>query len=238
MKVVSSDKARFLFLTAGEGEPLVDALTRALRDEVVTAGWVRGSGDLRNVVLRGRKLDGEVQAISIEGSVSLGDDVQVKLRGVLARETDAGLQTLGGEILSADVVRLELFVIAVDEAEEPATWQEAARAVAAAPPPPPEPRPAAPPQQPQQPQASLQAVIPPRIVSRPNEYDHGPTPEAGDVVDHFAFGRCEVLKSDGDRLHLRMQKDQRIKEIALEMLKITPLPDEDGKRRYKLDRRI
>jgi hypothetical protein len=160
------------------------------------------------------------------------DDVSVKLRGVFARETDAGLQTLGGEILSAEVVRVDLFVIAVDEAEKPATWQEAARAA-----PPPEPPRTAQPAQPQQP--SLQAVIPQRIVSRQVDDDHhGPMPEAGDVVDHFAFGRCEVLKSDGDRLHLRMQKDQRIKEIALEMLKITPLPDEDGKRRYKLDRRV
>jgi hypothetical protein len=46
-----------------------------------------------------------------------------------------------------------------------------------------------------------------------------------------------VLKSDGDRLHLRT-KDQRVKEIALEMLRVTPLPEEDGHRRYRLDRRL
>ena len=48
-----------------------------------------------------------------------------------------------------------------------------------------------------------------------------PVPEAGDVVDHFAFGRCDVVKSDGDRLHLRVHKDGRIREIALEMLRVT-----------------
>jgi hypothetical protein len=64
-------------------------------------------------------------------------------------------------------------------------------------------------------------------------------PEAGDVVDHFAFGPSEVLRSDGDRLHLRVRKDGRIREIALEMLRVSRLPDtEDGKRRFRLERRI
>ncbi len=64
-------------------------------------------------------------------------------------------------------------------------------------------------------------------------------PEAGDVVDHFAFGRAEVLKSDGDRLHLRVGKDGRIREIALEMLKVSRLEDTpEGKRHFRLERRI
>jgi hypothetical protein len=67
----------------------------------------------------------------------------------------------------------------------------------------------------------------------------GPVPEAGDVVDHFAFGRCDVLKSDGDRLHLRIHKDARIREIALEMLRVILLSEEDERpRRFKLERRI
>jgi hypothetical protein len=66
-----------------------------------------------------------------------------------------------------------------------------------------------------------------------------PSPEAGDFVEHFAFGPCEVLKSDGDRLHLRVRKDGRIREIALEMLRVSRLPDgEDPKRRFKLERRM
>jgi hypothetical protein len=65
-------------------------------------------------------------------------------------------------------------------------------------------------------------------------------PEAGDVVEHFAFGRCEVVKTDGDRLHVRLGKDGRIKEIALEMLKVSPLPLEEGQttRHYKLARKM
>jgi predicted DNA-binding protein with PD1-like motif len=66
-----------------------------------------------------------------------------------------------------------------------------------------------------------------------------PTPEAGDSVDHFAFGRCDVLRSDGDRLHLKVHKDGRIREIALEMLRVTPLGDDaEGRHRFKLERKI
>jgi predicted DNA-binding protein with PD1-like motif len=79
--------------------------------------------------------------------------------------------------------------------------------------------------------------IPQRPV-RPGADGDGPVPEAGDVVDHFAFGKCDVVKSDGDRLHLRIHKDGRIREIALEMLRVTPLDDDGTGRRFKLERRI
>ena len=45
------------------------------------------------------------------------------------------------------------------------------------------------------------------------------------------------MKSDGDRLHVRLGKDQRIKEIALEMLKVSPLPAERGADREALEAR-
>jgi predicted DNA-binding protein with PD1-like motif len=65
-------------------------------------------------------------------------------------------------------------------------------------------------------------------------------PDEGDIVEHFAFGRCDVVKSDGDRLHLRLGKDGRVKEIALEMLKVTPLEPIEGAsgKHYKLDRKL
>jgi len=65
-------------------------------------------------------------------------------------------------------------------------------------------------------------------------------PEPGDMVQHFAFGNCEVLRSDGDRLHLKVGKDGRIREIALEMLKVTLLGDDANARprHFKLDRRL
>ena len=69
--------------------------------------------------------------------------------------------------------------------------------------------------------------------------EDAPFPEAGDVVQHFAFGRADVIKSDGDRLHLRVHKDGRIREIALQMLKVSELGGTvDGKRSFRLDRKL
>jgi predicted DNA-binding protein with PD1-like motif len=63
-------------------------------------------------------------------------------------------------------------------------------------------------------------------------------PQAGDMVEHFAFGTCEVFKSDGDRLHLRVGKDGRMREIALEMLRVTLLASDGETHRYRLDRKM
>jgi hypothetical protein len=78
----------------------------------------------------------------------------------------------------------------------------------------------------------------PQRPARPAETAEQPIPQPGDVVDHFAFGRCEVVKTDGERLHLRIPRDGRIREIALEMLRVTPLEPEGGIQRFKLERRI
>jgi predicted DNA-binding protein with PD1-like motif len=104
--------------------------------------------------------------------------------------------------------------------------------------------PAAPPTPKPSPTFSAPAVMPRPVVRPKVEEEEATYPDAGDVVEHFAFGRCEVVKSDGDRLHLRLGKDGRVKEIALEMLRVTPLPPaEDAPnqgmaRHFKLDRKL
>jgi predicted DNA-binding protein with PD1-like motif len=228
-----------------------------------------GSGAARSV--RGR-----VQAVSIEGAIgSSGGVPSVSLRAVLAREGDAGPETFCGEIESAHAVAIEVIITALDDVALPRALDEAAgmwllepaveqqqqrleppaaeragswsSAVAAS----------DPPDAARAAQAAVAkgAAMPARIPARPSrpmiDFD-APAPEAGDVVEHFAFGRCEVIKSDGDRLHLRV-KDGRIKEIALEMLRVTPLADPPAapaggpaadaadaptRRYFKLDRRM
>jgi predicted DNA-binding protein with PD1-like motif len=118
----------------------------------------------------------------------------------------------------------------------PPAWASALAASDTAPPPPPE-RPRYSPGG--SPAATVSAPIPQRPAARPQTDVDSPVPEPGDAVDHFAFGRADVLRSDGDRLHLKVHKDGRIREIALEMLRVTREPDaDDGRRRYKLERRI
>ena len=47
----------------------------------------------------------------------------------------------------------------------------------------------------------------PRPPARPVSTDEELFPEAGELADHFAFGRCEIIKIDGDRLHLKIPRD-------------------------------
>jgi len=70
------------------------------------------------------------------------------------------------------------------------------------------------------------------------EADEVALPEAGDWVEHFAFGRCEVLSVTGDRLVLRdLGRAGRIREIASERLSITGPVEQQGHRLFRLDRR-
>lgn len=288
---LSSSSARHLLVRLADAR-LPDALLGALRDEVVLAGWVRASGVLADVQLRAydaqrgalsapRRIDGPVQALVVDGSIGLANgDVTCGLRVVLARETEAGLETLAGELESARVVALEAMVTALDDvaaarsldrsgvwlldgsgsaAPRPAAtaapaapsqvpagpqapapshtpaaspWADAARASDEAP----APKPAAPKPSP----TYTSAPIPPRPVKPAAAVEEQIYPDAGDTAEHFAFGRCEVVKSDGDRLHVRLGKDGRIKEIALDMLKVTLLPPAEGQatRHFKLDRKL
>ncbi|MBK6459813.1 MAG: hypothetical protein IPF92_02220 [Myxococcales bacterium] len=87
--------------------------------------------------------------------------------------------------------------------------------------------------------AGLAQPIPTRPVRPQVAEEETPTPDPGDRVEHFAFGSCEVVKSDGERLHLRLGKNGSIKEIALEMLRVSELPADEGPgRRFKLERRL
>ncbi|AKV02464.1 Proline-rich protein [Labilithrix luteola] len=141
-------------------------------------------------------------------------------------------------------------VAAPEPAPAPApapTWAETIRVSeeASAPPPPPAPAPApaasnVPKPSPTFMPGALGNVMPRPVKVTKAAEEEQPYPEPGDIVDHFAFGRCEVIKSDGDRLHLRLGKDGRVKEIALEMLKITLMPPEEGQtgRLFKLARKL
>jgi hypothetical protein len=63
-------------------------------------------------------------------------------------------------------------------------------------------------------------------------------PGAGDLVEHFAFGLCQVLMGDEDTLKIRdLHGRGRIREIRTEMLKVTGPTARDGKRLFKLARR-
>jgi len=81
----------------------------------------------------------------------------------------------------------------------------------------------------------------PTPVARPVQHrdDVEVYPETGDLVSHFHFGECEVMSSDGERIRLRQEKDGRVREVALGMLRIeAPTTDPaTGKRHFRLSRK-
>jgi predicted DNA-binding protein with PD1-like motif len=210
-----------------------------------------------------RRIEGPVQALVLEGTIGLSDgELSLSIRALLSRESDSGLETLSGEIGGARAVAVELLVTALEDVALTRTLDEAAgvwllgqasaptaaRAARTHSPPSSEwsaaleasdladrePRKRAPAAA----ASRVGAAIPARPPRAGPDLDT-PFPEAGDAVDHFAFGRCDVLKSDGDRLHVKVHKDGRIREIVLSILRVSRMPDsEDGRRRFKLERRM
>jgi predicted DNA-binding protein with PD1-like motif len=275
MKGLASESVRYVVLSGQDGDVLPDALVRLLAEHDVRGGWLRATGLLVDVAIRGyaaelggqgpvRRIQGPIEAVSLDGAIGvLEDEPTVTLKVVLARETELGLETVAGELVSARVVVLDGLVTVVDGVVVPRALDRRAAPDA------PKPRVAKPdkpdkPDEPDKPDdpwsaavaASVEAddapvpvrrgqagasgpVIPPRPVRRRAMDDMTLFPEPADIVEHFAFGRCEVVKSDGDRLHLKVDRDGRIKEIALEMLRVTELASEDGKaKHFRLDRKL
>jgi hypothetical protein len=227
----SSPDARHGLLRLEPGAALPDALVDAVGDG---PAWVRATGVLEGVELRTgdgapRRLAGVLQLVSADGVVDPSAR-RATLRGVLAREGDAGLEVLAGEIVAARAVAFEALVTVLEGAAPTfaasapsapaASWADAAAASAAT-------------------DKSARANAPPKpIARRTSDTEDGLVPEAGDLVEHFAFGRAEVIRSEDDRLHIRVPKDGRVREIALEMLRVTALAPDGSRRRFKLERKM
>jgi predicted DNA-binding protein with PD1-like motif len=247
-----SDSARHFVVQVAAGEIIPDCLLKALQGEGIARGWIRGSGVLADIALRAydpvlsslgaaRNIEGPLQALLLEGSIGHSSgELNISLRAFLARESEFGLQTISGEVERARALALELFVMALDglspqlalAGDGRGAWHGALEASEQADRQP-EPRPSP------APSPRLGAPIPARPPPRRDTDLDAPFPEQGDTVEHFAFGRCEVLKSDGDRLHLKVHRDGRVREIALGMLRVSRQTDgEDGRRHFKLERRM
>ncbi|MDP9035688.1 MAG: hypothetical protein M3O50_12860 [Myxococcota bacterium] len=243
--VSRSQRARHLVLRASGGEVIPDALTALLREERVVAGWLRGNGLVEDVQLRAfdaalgassvvSRIAGPVPLLCLEGSIGTSaGEAGTSLRALLVRPTDRGPETIAGEIATARAIALDLFITSLEDVTfgQAAPWAAAVRAsdpsergprmrsTAAAPP--------------------ANAPMPTRPARARGAQADEPMPETGDFVDHFAFGLCQVLKTDGDRIHLRVGKEGRVREIAMEMLRVSRLPDaEDGTHQFKLERRM
>jgi len=212
--------------------------------------WFRASGNLSAVEVRrsgheALTLDGDALLVSLEGPC------EGPLVGLVSHADALGTRLVAGEVIAALTSTTTIVCVLTEEAEALALVPEPSLAPRV---PSHHSEPALPPSSPSSapviaeltrdvPPArgsapSLGGAIPPRPArARVDEVD-AVFPDAGDRVEHFAFGACEVVQSDGDRLPVRVGKDGRIKELALAMLKVSELPDDGAPgRRFKLERR-
>jgi hypothetical protein len=253
MTILESRRSRHLIVRLDRGEELPGALVRALDEMEVKAGWFSGFGVLEALELavyqassRGygqtHRLDVPCSVTSLSGNVALYHGAaSVRLFATLSREGDFGLETFTGELGWARALSLELHVVAFDDISLARSLDERTglailtdvRAMGAEPV-----------RAPAAPSLSSHAEAPPVVAmpvrpTRPRDEQPESYPEVGDLASHFHFGDCEVIGSDGDRIRLRQQRDGRVREVALTMLRIEPTGTdaESGKRTFRLARK-
>ena len=201
-------------LTITPGQDVVDVLTRFCAERSV---WVTASGDVEGADVRVtgdgppvRRMPGRATLVSLMGPGEGPFTV------FLARATQTGAETGSGVLMRAKSMQVHAQVVEVEAVAGPPR----ARGTA-------DPRPAG---WAAVAQASADAESPSQ------DDDDDDFPETGDQVEHFAFGLCEVLDSDGERLKIRGGTG-RVREIRVDMLQIDRPQMRQGVRVFKLNRR-
>lgn len=190
-------------------------------------GWVMASGVVEALELRidgvPRRIDGKTTIVSLSGPC--GGPYMIAL--------SRSAQMMAGELDNARSLGMTILLIPGEPGEAPKPRE-------------PKPPPASVPPSPRaQPSVTAKggwaaSALASAEVTREMDPDDVPNamPGAGDLVDHFAFGLCQVLMGDEDTLKIRdLHGRGRIREIRVEMLKVTGPTAKDGKRLFKLARR-
>lgn len=221
-----------------DGKDLLEALAEATSG---MDGWVQATGHVEFVELRVAG-DGADPRRSLTGRhtlVLLSGPAGGPFGVVLARDTGAGPTLSAGQLIAARSAGVMACVTRAEAAEfalgvEPARADTSRVATNRAE------RPAGRGEAPEAPASSWASAAgaAARAAAEPEEEEEG-SPEPGDLVHHFAFGLCDVLMASGESLKIRDRTGAgRIREIRIDMLKVLPPTDKDGKRLFKLVRRI
>lgn len=202
------------------GRDLIEALSE------FDGGWLSATGLVEGVELR-VAADGVDPVRALRGRYTLAS-----LLGpaggpygvVLGRASELGLAVVAGQLVAARSLGVAVSVSGAGGA---------ATARSAPPRPPPAERASAPSPPPSQWSEAVAAATP---EVAPEEEPLWP--EAGDLVQHFAFGLCAVLMASDDRLKIRdLNGPGRLREIRAEVLKVYPPTERDGKRLFRLERK-
>ena len=119
MKAIGSKGARSVVVRGEPGDFLPDSLLRIIASEGGGTAFFRGTGILAEVALRAydagskgpaesRHFAGPIQALVIDGTMTdRRGDFASTLTCVLSRQTESGIETVSGELVSARVVGLD-----------------------------------------------------------------------------------------------------------------------------------
>jgi hypothetical protein len=218
------------FRSIPDGQDLLEAFAELFSSH---PGWVLASGYVEDVELR-------VVAAGVDSRRTLsGRYVLAQLSGPLAGPYGVTLSRLEGErfefvagmLVRARSAGVNACCVGANAEVAPPVQASAAVSPAAVPPPAEAvrggPRWA----------AQVNAAAAARTAEREPVHDVE-EPERGDLVQHFAFGICEVLNVTGDRLLIRdLSRAGRVLEIHVDMLVVHPPVERDGKRLFRLSRR-
>jgi hypothetical protein len=182
-----------------------------------TDAWISAAGYVEDVELRVATTDAD-STTSMSGRfnlLSLAGPRVGPFTVTLARFSEGGIQVIGGELVRARSAGVNVLLQPAARAPAPVVTKSQGIATWAS--------------------AAAASAAKARA---DDQSEDDPTPEVGDWVQHFAFGLCEVLTSEGDRLRIRDGEGvRRVREVALSMLRVSGPTEEDGKRVFKLTRR-
>ncbi len=245
------------FVLSFEGPvDLVHALEADLVRRSISQAWVRVRADMSDLCVAHRDAEGLSRSrhasesawpqVELEGLIRHGEPTRLQVRGI--RSEEFGYVHIAGELVQGIATHVSVLVTPVDGTSERPAPARSSQNVG----------PSAlraensePPSATRAPASKASTAAGPTAGSAWGNAmleaatHHGDdasaatqVPRRGDSVDHFAFGRCEIVKCDGVRAHLRLSKDGRVKELALDLLKVSFLGfDAAGARRYRFDRK-
>ena len=225
-------KSSASLINVGNGTDVLEALAEAAAGQ---DAWLQAVGQMEDVELRvagegadpRKRLRGRYVVASLAGPA--GGPFGV----VLSRDVAGATEVVAGQLMSGRSAGLTLAVLPMNgtNAERVVETEPAAEAPLRAP--------AAAPVQPQSTWARSAAATAALTRVRQPEPEVAMYPDPGDLIHHFAFGLCAVLIAEGDSLKIRdLEGPGRVREIRLDKLRVLPPVDRDGKRLFKLERKL
>lgn len=215
------------FRVLPSGGDLLEQLSQAFADR---HGWVQATGFVEDIELRLSGTNSEVRR-AFPGQftlVALGGPLGGPYGATLSRLDNGGVALLAGILVRARSREVTAVCIG----------SSAPRVDAAPLPPPLKPALSAHPARPPGGSNFASRVGAAAALSDEEDAAGSDSPERGDLVQHFAFGLCEVLSAAGERLVLRdAGGNGRIREIAIDRLAVSGPVEHDGKRLFRLERR-